>query len=190
LLGTRLGLGHTALHLAATTRLKTFLIIGACLGAILLAGCESDDSPLARVKEQVTGDYPARTQNFAGTPRAVYAAARQALKSMSYRFEKGGPAEGFLDAVSRPLPGDDPTAWRQIGIHAEFHASLDGKSTDVVVSMTDTIAPDNPSIAARSGTQTPLRDTPLYDVFFRAIQDALSQPDTKPAGVAAPVEGH
>lgn len=158
--------------------------------AVLLTSCDSLDTSVTRVKEQVTGDYPTRTQNFVGTPRAVYAAARQTLKSMNYRFEKGGPAEGFLDAVSRPLPADDATTWRQYGVHAEFHASLDEKSTDVVVGMTETEAPDQPGIADRSGTQIPLRDTPLYGVFFRGIQEALNQPDTKPAAVAAPVEGH
>ncbi|HEY3758002.1 MAG TPA: hypothetical protein VGL42_17735 [Opitutaceae bacterium] len=172
-------------------------ILGRTVGALAIAvfafaltSCDSLDSSVTRVKEQVTGNYPTRTQNFAGAPRAVYAAARQTLKAMEYRFEKGGPAEGFLDALSRPLPGDDPTTWRQFGVHAEFHASLDRKSTDVVVSMTETEAPDQPGIANRSGTQVPLRDTSLYDVFFRGIQEALDQPDTKPAGIAAPIEGH
>jgi hypothetical protein len=158
------------------------------LGVMLVAGCESDDSPVSRVEQQVTGNYPTRTRTFQGQEREVYMAARQALKAMGYRVTKGGPAEGFLDASSRVEPGDDASTSRQFGLHAEFQQGLDGKTTDVIVSMSETEAPDSPLLSGRAGSEVPLRDTPLYEVFFRGVQDALAQPDTRAGGIAAPVE--
>lgn len=168
--------------------MKPYLALSACACALLLGACESDDSPVARVEQQVTGDYPTRTRNFPGDLPTVYAAARQAIKQMGYRVTKGGVREAYLDASSRVLPGDDASTWRQFGVHAEFQQSLDGKSTDVVVSMSETDAPNEPGMSSRSGSETPLRDTPLYEVFFRAIQDALGKPDTRGQTVGAPVE--
>lgn len=165
--------------------MKTRRLLPALAIAALLAGCETD-SPLERVRQQVTGDYPSQTRNFAATEKATYVAARQALKALDFNFTRGGQAQGVMNARSAINPGDHVGTVHQFGLHAEFQTSLDGKSTDVRVTMTETQADD---VQGRlgPGSETPLRDTALYEAFFRDIQAALNQPDTTEAQVAAPV---
>jgi hypothetical protein len=47
--------------------------------------------------------------------------------------------------------------------------------TEVVVSLTEMIEEPTPNEPAMA-TQTPLRDTPQYEVFFRDVQAALTAP--------------
>jgi hypothetical protein len=58
----------------------------------------------------------------------------------------------------------------------KVHLTPDGDSgTEVEVSLTEMIEEPSPNQPAMA-TQTPLRDTPMYEVFFRDVQTALSAP--------------
>ncbi len=136
------------------------------LGVLLLGGCAVTDS----VRERIAADSPAHTRIFATEPRAAYAAMRASLTGMGYTFSRGGPAEGWLDALGPVLPGDAGENARQISLHAEFRAAEGG--TEVALSLKEII--EDSSAHLGMATTTPLRDTPLYEVFFRAIQAHLA----------------
>ncbi len=157
------------------------------LAAFALSGCAgSGDSPLERVRQQVTGDYPTRLRTFAGDERTVFAATRTALKRMGYRIDRAGASQGYIDAASAIGPAEEPGRVHQFGIHVSLAAALDAKSTEVTARMTETLADDRNGQFGQ-GAETPLRDTALYEVFFRAVQGALDQPDSLAPSVASPV---
>ena len=150
------------------SRVKTPLASLFLATALLLAGCSVADS----VRERVAADNTPRTRTFAAEPRATYAAAHAALDPMGFRFTHGGPAEGQMDALSSVMAGEAGEKARQVSLHAEFH-SADG-GTEVKVWLKEIIEDDSSHLGM--ATTTPMRDTPLYEVFFHAIQSNLTAP--------------
>jgi hypothetical protein len=139
-----------------------------CAGALLLSGCNVVDS----VHDRVAAENAPRVQVFAADPRTTYAAAHAALDPLGFHFTHGGPAEGRMDALSAVMPGDPGENAQQISLHAEFH-STDG-GTEVKVNLKEIIEDDSAHLGM--ATTTHLRDTPLYEVFFHAIQQNLTAP--------------
>ena len=150
--------------------MKTLPLIAALLGGLLLSGCGSsfpDDM------HSVLGPREApRSQVFQGEQKAVYAAVRTAAEGLGYKFVSGGPAEGRLEARSGIGGGDDPGSARQISMKVELSPAAES-GTEVEVSLVEIIE-ENPANQPGMATQTPLRDTPLYDVFFHSVQTALT----------------
>jgi hypothetical protein len=146
------------------TSLTGFLLAA----ALALGGCAVADS----VRERVAAESSPHARVFASDPRTTYAAARAALDPMGFTFTRGGPAEGRMEALSAVLPGEAGENARQVSLQAEFHSAEGG--TEVRVTLKEIIEDD----AARLGmaTTTGLRDTPLYEVFFHAIQANLTAP--------------
>jgi len=141
-----------------------------CCG-LLLAGCESgglsDD-----VRSALGPREAPKTRVFQADQKATYEAARKAVDEMEFHFERGGPAEGRIEAHSAITGGDDSaTSARQISMKVTMEPGPDG-GTSVEVSLTEILATD-PTNQESMATQTPLRDTPLYDVFFKDIQTYL-----------------
>ena len=137
--------------------------------ALAFAGCED-------VADAVRSGLPLgtepRVQTFPADPRTTFEAARKAIDGMGYTFVRGGPAQGRLEAVSAVGQADVSGGSQQFTLRAEFHATLDGTGTEVSVRMTEIIEEDSERRAGQ-GTETPLRDTALYEAFFRRIQAAL-----------------
>src|SRR5205823_3015086 len=109
---------------------------------------------------------------YATPSRTAYEAVRLAANQMGYRILRGGAAQGELEAVSGLASNDSLKGARQIAMKVKLHAATD-TTTDVTVHLTEIIESD--ASAARPGlaTETPLRDTPQYEVFFRDVQQAL-----------------
>lgn len=146
--------------------MRLFLPVVACL---LVCGCAS-------IRDKMIVSSPPRVRIVPAPPRVAYSAARAALDQMGFTYTHGGPAEGELEAMSQVGPGDTPGSSHQYSLKAEFRAVSGG--TEVSVRMNEIIEDDTehrPGMA----TTTPLRDTPLYEVFFRALTNALGSP---PAG--------
>lgn len=139
----------------------SILLAGA---GLLAAGCDS-------ISDRFDLTAPPRTQVFAADPRSTYAAAKAALKDMDFRFVRGGPAEGELEAISAIVPGELSDSVRQVTLKAEFHPISTG-GTEVDVWMKD-IVQENADSRTSPATEAPLRNTPLYEVFFRDIQQGL-----------------
>ena len=143
--------------------------------ALLLAGCEStvDD-----VRGRLTGEGPSTTRTIAAAEPAAYAAARAALGQMNFRFTHGGQKQGLIEAVSEVGPGDDPGSAHQYTLKARLEPDLDGTGTVVTVQLTEIIEQDSERHQGM-GTEAPLRDTALAEVFFRDLQQHLAAPAVK-----------
>jgi hypothetical protein len=150
--------------------MKTFPILALVCASALLSGCESGFSDDVH---SVLGPREApKSRVFQADQKATYAAVKAAADSMGYRFVRGGPAEGELEALSGITGGDEPRSSHQVSM--KVHLSPNGDSGTVVeVSLTEMIEDQTPGEPAMA-TQTPLRDTPLYEVFFRDVQSGLA----------------
>lgn len=137
-----------------------------CLAAFLLAGCATVES----VRDKIEAGPPPRVRVFPADPRTTYKAARAALDQMGYTFEHGGPAEGELTALGPVMPADIEGSSHQYSLAAHFRAVEGG--TEVSVQMKEIYEEDTEHHQGMA-TTSPLRDTPLYEVFFRGIRQAL-----------------
>jgi hypothetical protein len=139
--------------------------------SIVLAGCE-DVADTVRTGLPL-GGVPSQVRTFSGNPREAFAAARAALNQLDFRFVRGGPAQGELEAISTVGPGDNPGSSHQFTLRAQFHATLDGNGTEVSVQMTEIVEEDSEHRQGQ-GTETALRDTALYETFFNLLKQQLA----------------
>lgn len=146
-----------------------------CLGLLSLAGCETAADLGQSVRGRMAEREAPRVRVAAAQPRPTYEAVRTAATQMGYRFLRGGPAQGEFEAVSAIGVGDAPGSSRQIGMKVKLQPTLDGQGTRVSVWLTEIIEADS-SRRAGLATETPLRDTPQYEVFFQRVAKALGVP--------------
>ncbi len=152
--------------------MKRILPVFAALAAVgLFSGCDSLSSAADSIREKVAAREEPRVRDYAAPPRSVYEAVRVAASRMGFRFLRGGAAQGEFDAVSGVGKGDVPNSARQIAMKVRIHATSDG-GAEVTVVLKEVIESDSANHAG-TATETPLRDTPLYDSFLREIQKAL-----------------
>lgn len=152
--------------------MKTSPLIAVLCGALLLAGC---DSGVSDELHSVLGPREApKSRTYQADQRATYQAVKAAADAMGFRFVRGGPAEGKLEALSGISEGDDPGSSHQVSMKVDLSPAGEA-GTVVEVSLTEMIEEPSPNTPAMA-TQTPLRDTPLYEVFFRNVQTALNAP--------------
>jgi hypothetical protein len=153
--------------------MKSTILATVCC-AFLLCGC---DSGLSDDVRSALGPREApKSRIFQANQKATYEAARKAVDEMEFRFQKGGPAEGKLEALSPIGGGDDIGSARQISMKVTMQPGPES-GTEVEVSLTEILVSDATNQQGMA-TQTPLLDTPLYDVFFKDIQTYL-QADAK-----------
>lgn len=124
------------------------------------------------MRGRLAGRDEGRTKTFAAQPRATYDAVRAAAAAMGYRFVRGGPAQGAFEAISGVAPGETHGSARQVAMKATLRPSLDGQGTVVNVHLTEIIEADSSNRAGQA-TETPLRDTPQYEVFFTRVARGL-----------------
>jgi len=134
----------------------------------LLAGC----SVATSLRERAAVDRAPHARVFAADPRPTFEAGRAALDPMGFRLTHGGAAEGQMDALSAVMPGEAGENARQVSLHAEFHSAEGG--TEVKVTLKEIIEDDSAHLGM--ATSSTMRDTPLYEVFFHAIQANLTAP--------------
>jgi hypothetical protein len=141
---------------------------------LALAGCESISDMKDEIKEKLAARDQPRTRVFTADSRATYDAARLAVDQMNFRFQRGGPAQGELEAISSVDSSESMRSARQITLKARLAPAADG-GTEVSLWLHE-IMEDNSSQNAGMATETPLRDTALYEAFFRDLQQALALP--------------
>lgn len=157
--------------------IATLLVIVSCL---FVAGCDSLDDATMNLREKFAARDEPRTKTFTGSPRVAYEAVKAAANAMGYTFTHGGPAQGEFEAVSGVQPGETSGSSRQVAMKVRLHATLDGSSTEVSVRFTEILEADSSSRMGMA-TETTMRDTPLYEVFFRQVQEALGvRPTAQP----------
>jgi hypothetical protein len=136
--------------------------------ALFCAGCDDIGDSL---QDRVDPAIQPHVRVFAASQRATYEAARAALNQIGFRFLHGGPAEGKLEALSGLADGDVAGSTQQFSLKAEFAPAADG-GTEVRVRLSEFIEEDTEHHPGFT-TESPLKDTPLYETFFRYIQQGL-----------------
>jgi hypothetical protein len=148
------------------------------LGVVGLGGCEAVSDATTGVRDRMAARSAPQTRTYQAMPRPTYDAVRAAAAGMGYRITRGGAAQGELEAISRVGSGETLGSARQIAMKVALNPTLDGKGTDVAVRLTEIIEADSSNRAGQA-TETPLRDTPQYDVFFRRVGQALGVEPTE-----------
>jgi hypothetical protein len=151
--------------------MKTFFALCLASGFLVLAGCDS----LPSGSGGRLGPAPATTRIFQGTSRAVYDAAKASLAKMEFRVTKGGPAAGRIEAVSGLKSDESLRSTRQITMSIHISDLGDG-TCEVSAVLKEAIEEDS---VERQGfvTQSTLRDTPYYEVFFSGLGQVLGIPE-------------
>jgi hypothetical protein len=147
--------------------MKRVLVPALLLAVLTWSGCDSLPGGMGGRM----GPPPAQVRIFQADPRVAYDAARVALAQMSFRVTGGGPAQGRIEAVSGLSMSDSLRGSRQISISVRITPLGDGGS-EVSAVLKEVIEEDSDR---RQGfaTETPLRDTPYYEVFFNNLGQAL-----------------
>ena len=152
-------------------------LLAALAGVVLLtSGCESISDTASAVRERMAAREAPKSRTFAAEQRAVYEAVKTSVTQMGYRVLRGGPAQGELEAVSRVGAGEQMGSARQLSLKVKLERALDG-GTVVNARFTEIIEADSSNRAGQA-TETPLRDTPQYEVLFQRVGEVLGLPAT------------
>ncbi|MDD3181045.1 MAG: hypothetical protein PHQ04_11965 [Opitutaceae bacterium] len=144
----------------------TKLLLVAC-AALMIAGCSSVSLP------KRFAAVPPQTRVIKSDAPQAYDAALAAAKQLGFRYVRGGPKTGELEAISEIQRGGPLLPARQFTIHVHLRAVSDTE-TEVAVLLHEVneIAEGD----FRSGaTRQPLRDHGLYDAYFAGIEHVLGQ---------------
>jgi hypothetical protein len=148
-------------------------ILALALGAALLSGCGTSNFS-EDVKAALGPREKPRSRVFQAEERPTFDAVKSAALEMGYRVVHGGPAEEELEALSPISTDEEPGSSRQISMKVTLSPAAES-GTNVEVSLTEVIQEQSANTPGMA-TQSPLNDTPLYEVFFRNVQQALAQP--------------
>jgi len=162
--------------------MKFCFVAAVLVAAVALSGCDSLSDASQAVREKFAPEPAVRTKVISSPQRVVYEAVKTAANSMGYRQTRGGPAQGEFEAVGGVGEGESVGSARQVRLIVHLHATLDGDQTTVSVRFTE-ILEDNANSRMGMATETTMKDTPLYEVFFRNVQQALAS-----RGTAQPVK--
>lgn len=147
-----------------------FLSFGALVFALFLSGCDT----FSGAGEKLGVREPPHTHVYSAEPRPTYDAARRAAEQMGYRFVRGGPAQGELEAISGIATNDTMGSARQIALTVKL-TPAPGGGTELSLSLKEITEADS-TLRAGQATSTTMRDTPQYEVYFRTVQQALDAP--------------
>jgi hypothetical protein len=150
-------------------RYASLLPVLLCLG---FAGCESFSDATDSIKEKLAARNQPQIRIFAAEPRATYDAARVAIDQMNFRFLRGGAAAGELEAVSIVAAGDSLKSSTQIEMKIRLLPAAEEGGTEVRLWLKE-IVEDNSSQNPGFATATPVRDSALYEAYFRYLRQAL-----------------
>jgi hypothetical protein len=165
---SELSASENALHCIATMNARPVFVILAVLG---LAGCESISDAASGVRDHIAAREAPKVKHFEADVRATYEAVRVAATQMGYRVTRGGPTQGVLEAISGVGAGDRMGTARQLSMKVRLEKALGG-GTEVSVKITEIIEADSSNRAGQA-TETALRDTPQYEVFFERVGQSL-----------------
>jgi outer membrane lipoprotein SlyB len=156
------------------------LLAALILAAAVLSGCDTLEDASRSVREKFEPKQSVKTRTFSSPQRVVYDAVKVAADSMGYRQSRGGAAQGEFEGIGGVGEGETAHSARQVGIHVHLQQSLDGNETTVSVRFTE-ILESNASSQMGMATETTMKDTPLYESFFRHVQQALAvRPSAQP----------
>lgn len=144
------------------------LIVAVCLG---FTGCESTRNDFAAgVREKFSGPIY-KTRVFTGDTRSVFEAARDTAKQLGFRITREGAAQGVIEGLSGLDSDATLRGARQRTIKVRLDSVAAG-GTEVGVLFTEVVE-DDFGKGAGQGTETSLRDSPLYESFWTGMTGQL-----------------
>jgi hypothetical protein len=152
------------------TKLRLFWSLSLVVVAAGFSGCESMQDVSEAMRERFAVRNAGRSRVYQAEVRTVWAAARASVEALGFRFTRGGPATGVIEAVSALASDNNLRGSRQVSLKAQVSAS--GAGSQLNVRFTEIIE-DNFNRGAGQATETPLKDTPLYEVFFREVEKTV-----------------
>ncbi len=139
---------------------------------LALAGCGTAGADFkTSVREKFEGPTY-HTKVVMADGRAAYDAAKQAVSTLGFRFVSGGPSQGRIEALSSLSANDSLQGARQLTMKIKLRPVATG-GTEVAMLLTEQ-AQDDFNKGAGQVTETPLRESALYEVFFRTVEQALA----------------
>lgn len=146
------------------------------LAMIGLAGCGTGGQDFgAGFREKIGGpDFEHRT--LAGTQEQAFVAAQKILFDMGFKLTRTRAAQGIIEAIGRISSDSTHVGSRQRAAYVQLDEVVDG--VQVEVRFTE-IVEDSFGKGAGRATENTMRDTPLYEVFFRQLEESLA--DASPA---------
>jgi uncharacterized protein YceK len=151
--------------------MRSLLLLLLASTSLLLSGCSSMESAKDSVHERWTARYEGRNKAFTADQKQAYAAAQYAAKQLGLRVTRGGANQGTLEAVSMLESDASLRGSRQIAL--KLRITREGEGVSVNLLFTEVVADDS-SRASAMGMETPMKDSPLYELFFGHMAQYLS----------------
>lgn len=142
-----------------------------------LAGCESPPSVRTVLQRRFAPE--AQTHDVIADARTAYDAVRLSLADMGFKQTKGGPAQGFLEALGPLIPSTPTSVARQTSVKIRIGVSTrEPNATELSVrfySVEDSALADQRGMA----TETPLQpnETNYYEILFSRVDAKLKKSD-------------
>jgi len=162
------------MNLFSPRGIRFFTLVGLGIGVLLAGGCASWERVKTGAQERLGGRPTPHAATFMGTQREVYDAARAAMEKLGFVYQRGGAAVGNLVGVSSLDATGSYRRTSQQVIEMEMDETLNDGEIEVQVWLSEILETDPYRTTGRAGA-TPLRDSSLYDGFFRALQVELDQ---------------
>jgi hypothetical protein len=156
-----------------TLSFRRYILSGLVLVTLGLGwgGCESMRGGVAgRIREKFTGPVY-ETRGFAVTPERAFDAARNAVEQMGFRVTRAGQAQGVIAGLGKIASDNELRGSRQRTISVRL--TLERDTVQIGVLITE-IVEDDFGGGPRQATEVPYRESPLYTVFFRNVEQGLA----------------
>lgn len=138
---------------------------------VFLAGCESTRNDVAASFRERFAGPTYRTKVFNGEQAEIFAAARGAADELGFKLTRVNEPGGVIEGFSLVMLDDTSNGSRQRTIKVRIAYQADG-SWLVGVVFTE-IVEDDFDRGRGQGTETTLRESPLYASFFNRMNAAL-----------------
>lgn len=135
------------------------------LVAVVLAGCAN----VSRHWRERIDAAPAKTREFPGEFRAVYAAAQEAMRRIEFVVARTSMDDGIVAGYSRIQPGDPTRGARQWQLRAKLAEKPDGM---IEIGLLMSELTEGGIGGAQEGR---VREHGLYDSYFDAVQQVLNE---------------
>lgn len=162
-----------------STRFLSVGVVVLALAAVGLTGCGTSGQDFsAGFREKISGPE-FQKQTFGGTQEQAFEATQKILYDMGFRLTRTRAATGIVEAISS-ISSDSA----HVGsLQRAAYVRLDEVVGGVLVEVRFTeIIEDSFGRGSPGATENTLRDTPLYQVFFRQLGNVLGDPTTAPTG--------
>jgi hypothetical protein len=141
--------------------------------ALSAGGCSAVSAKIRDLREQAATRGTPHVRTFATDRRTAYAAAVAALPKVGLQFQRGGAAQGELEAISEPMAEGNGNRRSQLVLTVRFADTLEG-GAEVRAWLEEVIETDSRRGSGRA-TGAPAPDLALYEAFFNALAGALQK---------------